>query len=162
MIEVIFLDFDGVINNTTSTRFIVLPFTSSSGVVYYSTKWSADCIGPFIELMKWCKENNIKIVISSTWRLGQNEEVFNNYFKEYFIYDDNIAEVIGVTSRDKDMHRGKEIYNYCIENNINNFLVIDDDIDDIEEYIDINKIIHINSNTGLTYDYVNRIKKAGA
>ena len=164
--KIIFLDFDGVVNNISESGLnITLPLYSSkrnkeSGL----TKWSTDNIPHFIRLLELCKENEWKIVISSTWRLFTDRaEDFNNYFKKYFKATYNIKlkdyeVVIGVTPRLNGV-RGKEILKYIEENKVEDYIVIDDDIFDIVDYIKDEKIVHIDIKTGLTAEDIKNIEK---
>lgn len=154
--KIIFLDFDGVVNNISESGLnITLPLYSSkrnkeSGL----TKWSTNNIPHFIRLLELCKENKWKIVISSTWRLFTDRaEDFNNYFRKYFkgTYNTKIKDykvVVGTTPR-LNGARGKEILKYIEENKVDDCIVIDDDVFDIVDYLENEKIVHIDIKTGL-------------
>lgn len=158
MDKVIFLDFDGVINNIGSREFITLPLVTASGKVWYGTYWASQCIAPFLKLMKWCNDNNISLVISSTWRIGQTTEVFNSYFDTYFRRENKVPRVVGLTDRDPNNDRGKEILDFVEKHNIKNYMVIDDDIDDIVELIADERVVKVNVNTGLVDKDVDKIQ----
>lgn len=155
--NVLFLDFDGVINNTTSREVITLPMKMKDGHICVATYWMAECISPFLKLMRWCKNNEIKIVISSTWRLNQNADVFNEYFGTYFRREGKIPDVVGITPRHYDMHRGREIQQYINENNVDNYIIIDDDIDDIVDTLPDERVVKINAMTGIVEKDVDKI-----
>ena len=164
--KIIFLDFDGVVNNISESGLnITLPLYSSkrnkeSGL----TKWSTDNIPYFIRLLELCKENEWRIVISSTWRLFTDRaEDFNNYFKKYFkaTYNTKLKDyevVVGTTPRLNGV-RGKEILKYIEENKVDDYIVIDDDIFDIVDYIKDEKIVHIDIKTGLTDKDIKNIEE---
>lgn len=153
--KIVFLDFDGVVNNSKDANQITLPLLRDDGVASRLTRWSASCIPSFIELLKLCDIYGYKIVISSTWRLfTSNPDVFNEYFITHFrtsfmdISDKSL--VIGVT-KFKDAKRGTEILDYLDNHDVSNYIIIDDDMFDIinNPDIDKSKCIKINNDTGL-------------
>lgn len=158
--DVLFLDFDGVINNCKDIP-MTLPMTLHDGHITRATVWSPSCIKPFIELMEWCYDNNISLVISSTWRLTMTVEDFNNYFKVYFerVKMPKVVGLTEVTLYPLYMHRGTEISNYLKNNDVNKWVVVDDDIEDIIDTLPEEHIVKIEATTGLTDLYVEEIKK---
>ena len=166
MSKVIFLDFDGVINNCGKRGYnITLPlYSSKRNKESRLTSWSTNNIDYFIELLELCKEYEYKIVISSTWRLFTDRaEDFNNYFRKYFksVYNTKLKEyevVEGCTSR-LDMVRGKEILRYIEDNDVKEYIVIDDDIFDIKGYIEDERIVHIDIKTGLNEEAIEKIEE---
>lgn len=156
---VLFLDMDGVINNSTKRDLVCLPMKQKDGEYTQLSNWGATNIKPFLRLMSWCCENNIEIVISSTWRLGMTPELFNEYFEKYFFRND-IPNVQGLTkvSAKPWMHRGYEIQNYVNEHSIQKYICIDDDIQDIAEVVDNSKVYRVCGDIGLTDEDVKKIK----
>lgn len=158
MLKVMFLDMDGVINNSTLRNLVCLPMKQKDGDYTQLSNWGATNINPFLNLMKWCYDNEIEIVISSTWRLGMTKELFNEYFKKYF-FRNEIPNIQGLTkvSAKPWMHRGYEIQAYVNENSVQQYICIDDDVKDIEEIIDSSKIYKVCGDVGLTDDDVSNI-----
>lgn len=153
----IFLDMDGVVNNTSSYNIITLPIKSDDNRYYSSTYVSAECVAPFIKLLEYCNKNSIDIVISSTWRLGTTVRYFNEWLNTYFGRH-KLPKISGFTPRNYENHRGNEILQYVKENDIDNFIVIDDDIFDINDVIENDKIFYINRYNGITYSDVYKIQ----
>jgi hypothetical protein len=70
-----------------------------------------------------------KIVISSTWRKTRKLEVF----QEHFLKRGITAEVVGLTP-ELDDGRADEIQTWIDENEVDYFIIIDDDTRGIEEH----------------------------
>ena len=70
-----------------------------------------------------------KIVISSTWRETRKLETFQKFFKERGIE----AEVVGMTP-ELDTGRADEIQKWIDENEVEYFVIIDDNTRGIEEH----------------------------
>lgn len=116
----------------------------------------------FKKLLKEIEENNldVKIVISSSWRLGTIPLDWKKLFKHYF---NNGEIVIGRTPYlYKD--RGIEILKllevakekgYVVDD----YIILDDDIEDIINYINTEKIMKINRRHGLTSKNIKEILK---
>jgi hypothetical protein len=88
-IKILFLDFDGVVNNigTRSGMGLNIPFKCYDEI-YKLTDWGFDNIEVFNQLLLYCLENNVKIVISSSWSIcmGCSKE-FNEFL---ILYSTNI------------------------------------------------------------------------
>ena len=116
----------------------------------------------FKKLLKEIEENNldVKIVISSSWRLGTIPLDWKKLFKHYF---NNGEIVIGRTPYlYKD--RGIEILKllevakekgYVVDD----YIILDDDIEDIINYINPKKVMKINRRYGLTSKNIKEILK---
>ena len=159
--KVVFLDMDGVVNNTIGDDFVTLPMLNNDGKVCYSTLFSGANINPFCQLLSWLQEEDIKIVISSTWRLTMTPELFNEYFKKYFrnYRKDLVVGLTTVSIHPKYMHRGTEIKDYLDNHkDINEYIVIDDDIEEIVDTLPQYRVVKINSKTGLTDRDISKIK----
>lgn len=159
--KVVFLDMDGVVNNTIGDDFVTLPMLNNDGKVCYLTLFSGANINPFCQLLSWLQEEDIKIVISSTWRLTMTPELFNEYFKKYFrnYRKDLVVGLTTVSIHPKYMHRGTEIKDYLDNHkDINEYIVIDDDIEDIVDTLPQYRVVKINSKTGLTDRDISKIK----
>ena len=140
MANILFLDFDGVIN---------IPYWS-----YKKGKLECDFNMPWdnkvndFQAIQWvsefCEKYNYEIVVSSTWRL-------NNYDYKTCLYNSGLrktVKVVGATKSLVDKGRGDEISLYLKENNIKNYLIIDDDSFDLKEHG--HRLIECDSNVGFT------------
>jgi hypothetical protein len=107
--KVIFLDIDGVLN-------VISQGHDKYGAIFHYH---------FIEnLEKIIIKTNAKIVISSTWRSSGLKQM-QSMWKDRHLAGD----VIGITPYRDDRHRGKEIQEYIDVNNIDKYVIIDDDSD---------------------------------
>lgn len=159
--KVIFLDMDGVINGGKLDKIVCFPMKNVEGKEIYGTIWGIDNLSPFLSLMKWCYNNSINIVISSTWRIGMTPKLFNNYFATYFDRND-LPIVIGMTNVCPlpYMHRGIEIQEYLDNHKeISQYMCIDDNTEDIIEKIPSENVYTTDVSKGLTKKDVAKIKK---
>lgn len=90
---------------------------------------------------------NSKIVISSNWRIKLTLDKLRQIFRENGIYVDIVDKLDILASR------GEEIRYWLDNNQTNNYIIIDDDVSDIEMYILKDRIIKVDSKIGLTEDY---------
>ena len=103
---------------------------------------------------------DIKIVISSSWRVGSIASDWRKLFLHYF----NNAEIVIGRTPYLYKDRGIEILE-LIEiakekgHMIDDYIVLDDDIEDIINHISPNKVIKINRKYGLTERDVKQILK---
>lgn len=126
--NIIFLDIDGVLNYNFSKP----------------TKWNKNICERFNNLMI---KYNYKIVITSTWRHHYNIQQLQEIFNNNGIYSD----IIGTTGAIYSGDRGEEITDYLDNGFIKNYIVIDDVIEGIKEYIPSTNLIEVkNSSIGLT------------
>ena len=90
-------------------------------------------------LIHW---TNAKIVVTSTWRNNFSVEELKVIFKNQGILGDVVDKTgVGLT-------RGEEIIEWLDSNEVEKYVVIDDQIKDIIIHIDENKAIHVNSQIG--------------
>jgi hypothetical protein len=139
---IIFLDIDGVIATKKS-------YNSEKDYML-----DRKCIAV---LNKLIEKTGAKIVISSGWRNTYSAE----QLKEIFEFIEIKAEVIGVTPELRSGKRGQEILKWLLANNRQNedYIVIDDYITDIKNYIPKSRIIHVKDgfeNEGLTERHIER------
>lgn len=149
--NIIFLDIDGVLNSKSGTNI--------------SEKFGLD--DKLIANLKHIIDSvpNTKIVISSTWRAFEYDELHTSAeipwrtILTHKLGFTNISDVIiGDTPffMDNDKNRrGREIKHWLDENRIdkkvNQFVIIDDEISDITEIFP-NNTLKIDSNVGLTHN----------
>ena len=155
--KVMFLDIDGVLNNTQNIKKYRLFFRGKRRLLV-----DVKPVFYFKKLLKEIEKNNmeVKIVISSSWRVGSIPADWKKLFKHYF---NNEEIVIGRTPYlYKD--RGIEILE-LLEiakekgNIIDDYIVLDDDIEDIINHINTEKIMKINRRYGLTGKNIKEILK---
>ena len=152
--KIIFLDIDGVLNNTNSM---------AEGVELIADK--------LIMLRILCEELDAYVVISSTWRKGRTVEYFQDLFQMLGFY--YRGRIIGLTptarSSDKDFKgydRGYEIEKWLNDrkkknwetgsNEVIRYCVVDDDSDMLDSQLPY--FVHVNRNVGLCWMYVEEIR----
>lgn len=138
--KVIFLDIDGVLCSFRTYHFLDV----------YATSF----------LINLCENKNIKIVISSSWRKNKNAEVFfKNIFKD--ILHKNWKTPILDREQSNGLwtsvSRGTEIQKWLDNNNVSEYLILDDDIDILESQK--NNYIKIDTLNGIIYDDMVKILK---
>lgn len=102
---------------------------------------------------------NVKIVISSSWRLGTIPADWKKLFKHYF---NNGEIVIGRTPYlYKDRGEILELLEIAKEKGdiIDDYIVLDDDTEDIINYINHEKVMRIDRRYGLTSKNIKEILK---
>lgn len=135
MKKFIFLDIDGVLNSQNKIE----------KNKKYKHNQSND-IDPILVkvLNKLIKESDCEIVISSSWRV-LGIDLLNSIFEEVGICK-SIYGLIGYTRSD----RGIDIKNYIYKNNIENYVVIDDDMCTIIGHIPNTRLCPIDFNIGIS------------
>lgn len=137
--KIIFLDIDGVLNNIN--RDDKHKCLDSSPCHFYSER----CVEQLNQLIE---ATGAKIVVSSTWRLG--EDIFS--MKQIIRNIGVKGEVIGMTESNlgRGSLRGNEIYVWCKQNSINDssYVILDDDSDML--YWQRNNFINVDAFNGLT------------
>lgn len=107
--NIIFLDIDGVLNLYCESR-------DEYGCTFHQQ---------FVNNLKTIiDQTNAKIVISSTWRHSGFE-----IMQEMWKYRNLPGEVISITPYLQNKKRGEEIKKWLDSNTIENYVIIDDDID---------------------------------
>ena len=166
--KILFLDMDGVINTSGKDKYslsLILPydFENNKDFFYFDTR----ILFNFVKLLEFCKDNEIKIVISSTWRIGTTIDGWNKFLYKYFRNSlrmkitDNL--VIGLTNNKFNGIRGLQIgswldeYNTISKDKIEKYLIVDDEIVDIKPYLPKKNILKINSKDGLTEEKITEI-----
>lgn len=145
MRNLIFLDFDGVLNNEASL---------AEGVHI--------CADKVILLRNFCEQYDCYIVISSTWRVGRTLSELKDILMHVGFWCP--GRIIGVTpissNYDKDFKgydRGHEIDKW-LNNQYEeyNYVIIDDDSDMLKYQIP--RFVKINPNLGLVTTYLDKMK----
>lgn len=151
--NIIFLDFDGVLNSTRSA--VANLYKHSHHTSFRDREWAE--LDPIaIGLVdKLCKEAPAKVVISSTWRMNNNAEEFNKRFKAAGC---KYIEVCGVTPVTSTGPRGREIDIYLSDNTwIKNYVIIDDDSDMLPSQQD--HFVHTPYSNGLLIQHYHQALK---
>ena len=155
--RLIFLDVDGVLNNTQNIKKYRLFFRGKRRLLID--------IKPFFYFKKLLEEiektnMDVKIVISSSWRVGSIPADWKKLFKHYF----NNGEIVKGRTPYLYKDRGIEILE-LLEiakekgDMIDDYIVLDDDIEDIINYINNEKVMKIDRRYGLTSKNIKEILK---
>lgn len=138
--KIIFLDIDGVLNNEKNT---IKTFNKIEKLRFHDIiqndicifdKKSLEYLGKIVDRY----EDDVLVVISSTWRLDQRKvdkiiEKISENIKSWSVR-------FSITDRDENMIRGNEIEKYLKSHNLlkEDYIIIDDDTEDIigEKYKD--------------------------
>lgn len=151
MPNVIFLDFDGVLNNAIEEEHHIDATLNGK----YQGFYSPIRVGILNDLIRM---TDAKIVLSSTWRMGLSIDEIKTLFREMGIE----GEVIGKTEDLRTwgsktcIFRGNEILKWIIDNedvvgsqwDFDSYVIIDDDSDML--YWQKENFIHTNAEVGLT------------
>lgn len=155
--KVMFLDIDGVLNNIQNIKKYRLFFRGKRRLLV-----DVKPVFYFKKLLKEIEKNNmeVKIVISSSWRVGSILADWKKLFKHYF---NNEEIVIGRTPylyKDRGIEI-LELLEIAKEKGdiIDDYIVLDDDIEDIINHINTEKIMKINRRYGLTGKNIKEILK---
>ena len=130
--KIIFTDIDGVLN------------------VNYRKKWKKSCIDLYNKITE---ELNLYPVITSTWRIPHNIDKLNEIFETQGIN----RKILGATILLQPSIRGLEILEFIERNNVKDYCIIDDNINNITGFVD--NIIHINNDYGITENDLIQIRK---
>lgn len=153
----IFLDVDGVLNNTTYTKKC---YKKNGHKPFFcdNVPFDPKCLK---RLAKIVRKTNAILVLTSTWRLSKTSvAILNSRLAEYGVRVDNFTE-------NYNHIRGLEIKRWLKGSAFNcdkdTYIVLDDEIDDIETHIFPNRIIEIDPKLGLTWynmrDAIIRLKE---
>lgn len=166
--KILFLDFDGVVNNvgTRSGMGLHIPFKCYDDSIRL-TDWGFENIGVFNQLLVWCLENNVKIVISSSWRIcmGSSKEFnefFDTVFHEYSWLKrvNSLDSLIIDTTSSARNNRELEIKEWLEKNKYNGkFVILDDDVCYGNKYFKDKHIVKTNNKVGLTKVKLEEIKR---
>lgn len=168
--KLLFLDMDGVVN-TIEDKYCVsldIPMEILQGKDYHRCQFDPRLVFNFIRLLEFCKENNIHIVISSTWRMGTEVEDWNKFFNKHFgrtsgyKLDNLVVGLTPVDGRDRGLQIQTELEVVDLTQNIDKdleYLIIDDDVNDITPYHKAENIIKVDPTKGLDNNTLDKIFK---
>ena len=167
MLKVIFLDIDGVLNSETyAKRFHEENLGEKGNHIFVDPD--------AVELVrKLCDENDVKIVLSSSWR-SHNLKYTLVELAYYRDLAPILKYIIGITPRSVDRIRGVEIesvlgnWNLCVQNefidpeytghqNDVNYVIIDDDSDMLDDQKE--HFVQTDWFVGITEDDINKVKQ---
>lgn len=145
----VFLDFDGVLNNSLSWDFEREAKHGNNFLDHRAVK----AFSKFME-----KTPNSVLVISSVWRLYANSEELDETLANFGYTGPKISFYTprGHT-RDRAMTRFVEIRDFIKEHKVDEYVIFDDMnilpfiMREPEKIVDANRFIHVNSEVGLTY-----------
>lgn len=107
--NIIFTDIDGVLNTVSKTD------------------WNSISVQLYDDL---CQEFNLKPVVTSTWRTKLNLKELDRVFK----YEGIFTDIYDLTPIITSEGRGGEIESWIRDNQCDNYIILDDNIRDIESY----------------------------
>lgn len=107
--NIIFTDIDGVLNTVSKTD------------------WNTISVNLYDDL---CQEFGLKPVITSTWRVKHSIKELERIFQHYGIFTPIYDYTPVITSEG----RGGEIESWLSDNQYDNYIILDDNIRDIESY----------------------------
>ncbi len=104
-------------------------FTDIDGVLNTISKkdWSPISVQLYDEL---CEEFNLRPVITSTWRVKHSISDLNRIFQ----YQGIFTRIYDLTPIIPSEGRGGEIENWLQNNRYDNYIILDDNVRDIESY----------------------------
>ena len=93
--KVIFLDMDGVVNTVNSDKYslglrLTYDYDNYKDNFYFDPRILIN----FIKLLDFCKTNDVKICISSTWRMNTTVAGWNNFLYKHFRNSLRLKEMI--------------------------------------------------------------------
>lgn len=130
----IFLDIDGVLRTHKSDLEWSLQLGVPIPLSVYDRRFDRKIVSYINEVVGYTRA---KIVITSTWRVRHSLEELKQIFRDNGI----TAEIVGKT--DIGLNRGEEIEQYISENEIENYVVIDDQVNDILKHIPKERVIKV-------------------
>lgn len=163
--KVIFLDFDGVLNSHQSahfwhnkrdqTKWEQEMYSSWKGTIkeYIAHEFCPIALSNVEELIR--RAPNVKIVVSSTWRMGETVQTLQKILAPAKLVADAIIDVTPIHGPDVKKEwggscRGEEIKEWLDKHpEVTNYVIIDDDNDMLEEQL--NNFVHTSELHGFMY-----------
>ena len=140
---IIFLDIDGVLRTHKSDLEHSILLNQQIPIRVYDRRFDLKAVSNINYISYYV---NTKIVVTSTWRNNFTLEELKQIFKDRGI----TIEIIDKT--DIGLTRGEEIREWLDRNEVTNYVVIDDQVKDIIDWVDKDRIIHVNHFEGFTSD----------
>lgn len=141
--KIIFLDIDGVLNTSETFKRRYYEYKKTGILRLEIDEFRLNYLKMIVE------RTNAKIVLSSTWRSGftkQDDKVIPIYYKSKQLVDmfnKYNLEIYDITPYDKNRCRENEILEYLEKSeDIESFIVIDDECKDLKKFIG-NELIFI-------------------
>lgn len=139
--NVIFIDIDGV-------------FTSARTGWYNFDIYA-------VNFIRWvCEKSNSKLVVSSTWRKNHNYNFFASIFGEEYLHKHFRTTSLRTIYNDYDIskfRRGLEIDCWLKLHNVNQYLILDDDSDMLDEQK--SNFIKTDTMDGLSFENMLKIRE---
>lgn len=130
----IFLDIDGVLRTHKSDLEWSLRLGVPIPLSVYDRRFDRKIVSYINEVVCYTRS---KIVVTSTWRVKHSLEELKQIFRDNGIS----TEIVGTTGIGID--RGEEIEQYISDNEIENYVVIDDQVNDILKHIPKERVINV-------------------
>lgn len=158
--KIIFLDFDGVINTLLPCFYRKGKITSG---FFFPDNMKVNNYKAVKLIEKLCFTTDSKIVVSSSWRHAEGEYYHGKIFStRECLYNSGLSreiDILGNTTR-LNTNRSDEIKQYLNEFPVSNYVVIDDDIVNIDNLILCNCWIGFNEdNYKEAYKILKRTRK---
>lgn len=145
-VNVIFLDFDGVLNSVRSA--VANLNKKKSWTSYTDREWSELDPVAIGLVNRLCREASARVVISSTWRMNMSVNTFN---KEFAKLGCEHIDVVGMTQILRGP-RGNEIEQFLQDNPwINNYVILDDSSDMLDKQM--KHFVHISLQNGMLLEH---------
>ena len=138
---IIFLDIDGVLRTHKSDLENSIILNQEIPIRVYDRRFDSKSVNNINYIVHY---TGAKIVVSSTWRNNFSVQELKEIFRERGI----TAEVIDKT--DIGLTRGEEIREWLDRNEVTNYVVIDDQVKDIINWVDKDRVIEVNCQEGFT------------
>ena len=150
--KILFLDFDGVLNSTQSRIWVQRRIDQGDSVTPIDKDFCPIALSNLKKILELIPD--LKIVISSSWRLGKDLGYFQKLFTKLGINSDS---VIGLTPimDSNDYSRIDEIKAWLKRNPTKSFVVLDD----FSFGTNAKNLIQVNDKIGLTLLDVKKISK---
>ena len=138
---IIFLDIDGVLRTHKSDLENSIILNQEIPIRVYDRRFDSKSVNNINYIVHY---TGAKIVVSSTWRNNFSVQELKEIFRERGI----TAEVIDKTNI--GLTRGEEIREWLDRNEVTNYVVIDDQVKDIINWVDKDRVIEVNCQEGFT------------
>jgi len=139
MRNIIFLDIDGVL--VTEEHIRSLGQCNVFNQMFQTMKFTPSCVGNLNDAVS---QTSAQIVVSSTWRMSRDAIDLAEIFESEGLK----VTVIGKTGVGKT--RGEEIQAWLNQHDECNFVIVDDDTEDIKPFFGKDRIVKTTWKNGLT------------